>query len=341
MRATFDASRAWWNIDSPANRPPIATPYRPPTSSPSRQVSTECAHPRAWRSPYARRMSRGDPPAGSARVGAGRDHRVEGGVDADLEPARGLPHRARHPQPVQRQHAALHRRPPAQHPAPRPVRHREEPRPVGRQQRRGLEVGAGGQQVVVGQPPGALQLGEVGEHPRRRCGLPGHGRHCGRSDAGLRVAAGGQALRRETDTTQTLPDLGDSHVSVRSAIAGKLIPDVHRVAPNANRGFVQQAEIKAINGVGPLPPAAAAAEKQLEELRRRRRPGHPRGHREPRPALRRPGLRDQPRRPRHHGRHRPGQHLRPGAAAVPHGRRHRAPARLRPRRPPGAQRRSC
>ena len=54
-------------------------------------------------------------------------------------------------------------------------------------------------------------------------------------------------------------------MSVRSTIAGKLIPDVHRVAPNANRGLVQQAEIKAIKGVGPLPPAAAAADKHLKD----------------------------------------------------------------------------
>lgn len=54
-------------------------------------------------------------------------------------------------------------------------------------------------------------------------------------------------------------------MSVRSTIAGKLMPDVHRVAPNVNRGFVQQAEIKAIKGVGPLPPAATAADKHLKE----------------------------------------------------------------------------
>ena len=54
-------------------------------------------------------------------------------------------------------------------------------------------------------------------------------------------------------------------MSVRSTIAGKLIPDVHRVAPNANRGLVQQAEIRAIKGVGPLPPAAAAADKHLKD----------------------------------------------------------------------------
>ena len=45
-RATFDASRWRWNIDSPAKRPPMATPYRPPGSSPSADHgSTLCAQP--------------------------------------------------------------------------------------------------------------------------------------------------------------------------------------------------------------------------------------------------------------------------------------------------------
>ena len=43
--ATLDASVSRANIDSPKNIRPIATPYRPPTSSPSRQDSTECAWP--------------------------------------------------------------------------------------------------------------------------------------------------------------------------------------------------------------------------------------------------------------------------------------------------------
>lgn len=54
-------------------------------------------------------------------------------------------------------------------------------------------------------------------------------------------------------------------MSVRSTIAGKLIPDVHRVAPNANRTFIHQTLARAISGVGPLPPAAQAADKQLRE----------------------------------------------------------------------------
>ncbi len=39
-----------WNIDSPANKPPTATPYRPPASSPSGvQASTLWVQPRSWR----------------------------------------------------------------------------------------------------------------------------------------------------------------------------------------------------------------------------------------------------------------------------------------------------
>ncbi len=54
-------------------------------------------------------------------------------------------------------------------------------------------------------------------------------------------------------------------MSVRSTIAGKLIPDVHRLAPDVNRGFVHHTLARAIAGVGPLPPAAHAAETQLRE----------------------------------------------------------------------------
>jgi hypothetical protein len=49
------------------------------------------------------------------------------------------------------------------------------------------------------------------------------------------------------------------------AVLDKVLPDVHRMAPNLNSGFVHQTVARAVHGVGPLPPAAAAAEKQLEE----------------------------------------------------------------------------
>ncbi|WP_148573229.1 EcsC family protein [Nocardioides caldifontis] len=52
---------------------------------------------------------------------------------------------------------------------------------------------------------------------------------------------------------------------IRQAILKKVMPDVHRVAPDLNAGFVHQTVQRAIHGVGPLPPAAAAADKQLEE----------------------------------------------------------------------------
>jgi len=52
---------------------------------------------------------------------------------------------------------------------------------------------------------------------------------------------------------------------MRSSIINKLAPDMHRMAPNVNRGFVHQAMIRALNGAGPLPPAAQAADKQRAE----------------------------------------------------------------------------
>ena len=61
--ATFDASGRRWNIDSPANSPPIATPYRPP----ARPVVVPRLHAvgpaRARAAGRRRRGSPGDPPA--------------------------------------------------------------------------------------------------------------------------------------------------------------------------------------------------------------------------------------------------------------------------------------
>jgi uncharacterized protein (DUF697 family) len=54
-------------------------------------------------------------------------------------------------------------------------------------------------------------------------------------------------------------------VKIRQAVLRKVMPDVHRMAPNLTSNFVHQTVHRAIHGVGPLPPAAAAAEKQLEE----------------------------------------------------------------------------
>ena len=52
---------------------------------------------------------------------------------------------------------------------------------------------------------------------------------------------------------------------IKQTIVNKIVPDVHRVAPDLNSGFVHQTVHRAIHGVGPLPSAASMAEKQLEE----------------------------------------------------------------------------
>ena len=54
-------------------------------------------------------------------------------------------------------------------------------------------------------------------------------------------------------------------MGIRQSVVNKLVPDMHRVAPDLNSSFVHQTVLRAIRGVGPLPPAADAAEKQLEE----------------------------------------------------------------------------
>ena len=54
-------------------------------------------------------------------------------------------------------------------------------------------------------------------------------------------------------------------MKIRQMIVNRMVPDVHRLAPDLNASFVHQTVHRAIHGVGPLPPAAAAAEKQREE----------------------------------------------------------------------------
>ena len=54
-------------------------------------------------------------------------------------------------------------------------------------------------------------------------------------------------------------------MSIRSAVVHKFAPDVHRVAPDLNSGFVHRTLDRAIQGVGPLPSAASMAQKQLDE----------------------------------------------------------------------------
>lgn len=52
-----------------------------------------------------------------------------------------------------------------------------------------------------------------------------------------------------------------------SSISKRLAPRVTELAPGLTTAFVREALARAIDGVGPLPPAAAAADKQLKEQR--------------------------------------------------------------------------
>ena len=147
--ATFEASVSRWNIDSPANSPPIETPYSA-AGEPAVAPGLHRVHPAEPVQLDVRRPDRRvDPACGPAGVGAGVDHLGQRGVDADLEPAHRPPQRPRHPQAVQRQHAASYRREPQHRVAAPPRRHREQPPPVGLQQRPRRQVGPRRDQVVV------------------------------------------------------------------------------------------------------------------------------------------------------------------------------------------------
>ena len=54
-------------------------------------------------------------------------------------------------------------------------------------------------------------------------------------------------------------------MGIRRKVIDAVVPDVHKVAPKLNRGFIHQTLQRAINGVGPLPSAAAVAEKHLRD----------------------------------------------------------------------------
>ena len=54
-------------------------------------------------------------------------------------------------------------------------------------------------------------------------------------------------------------------MSLRGSVGRQLAPRITDLAPGLTTGFVREALNRAINGVGPLPPAAAAADKQLAE----------------------------------------------------------------------------
>jgi EcsC protein family len=56
-------------------------------------------------------------------------------------------------------------------------------------------------------------------------------------------------------------------MGLKQTVAWQLAPRLHDLAPSLTTGFVREALNRAIDGVGPLPPAAAAADKQLLEQR--------------------------------------------------------------------------
>ena len=74
-----------WNIDSPANNPPMRSPYSPPTSSPSRHTSTLCAQPSSCSRVYASTNDSSIQPCGRRGSAHAAHHRLERGVDPDLE----------------------------------------------------------------------------------------------------------------------------------------------------------------------------------------------------------------------------------------------------------------
>jgi hypothetical protein len=56
-------------------------------------------------------------------------------------------------------------------------------------------------------------------------------------------------------------------MGVKEAMGKQLAPRIASLAPTLTTAFVREALARAIEGFGPLPPAAAAAEKQLREQR--------------------------------------------------------------------------
>jgi hypothetical protein len=54
-------------------------------------------------------------------------------------------------------------------------------------------------------------------------------------------------------------------MGIGGTLGKRLVPHVQRLAPDLTSSFVHEALARAINGVGPLPPAADAADKQLQE----------------------------------------------------------------------------
>ena len=54
-------------------------------------------------------------------------------------------------------------------------------------------------------------------------------------------------------------------MGIGGTLGKRLVPHVQRLAPDLTSSFVHESLARAINGVGPLPPAADAADKQLAE----------------------------------------------------------------------------
>ena len=99
-RATLDASVWRWNIDSPANRPPMATPYSPPASRPSAVPGLDAVDPAELVQPAVGPLDvPADPRPRPVPVGAGLDHLVERRVDPDLVTGARLAQRTADPQP--------------------------------------------------------------------------------------------------------------------------------------------------------------------------------------------------------------------------------------------------
>src|ERR687893_165752 len=54
-------------------------------------------------------------------------------------------------------------------------------------------------------------------------------------------------------------------MGMKEMVGRQLAPRIHDLAPGLTTGFVREALNRAVDGVGPLPPAAVAADKQLAE----------------------------------------------------------------------------